>query len=128
MNAAEIEQNKQLYLDTCRREIHRDGLERLLDYLEKSDFFIAPSSSNFHLNEAGGLCRHSLNVFEAACNIYDHIYLPQIQVGNSPFTHEISRERIAMATLLEDVCIVNCYEGTQRLTRGDTGRGVNYAG
>ena len=73
MNAAEIEQNKQLYLDTCRREIHRDGLERLLDYLEKSDFFTAPSSSNFHLNEAGGLCRHSLNVFEAACNIYDRI-------------------------------------------------------
>ena len=73
MNAAELEQNKQLYLDTCRREIHRDGLERLLDYLEKSDFFTAPSSSNFHLNEAGGLCRHSLNVFEAACNIYDHI-------------------------------------------------------
>ena len=29
MNAAEIEQNKQLYLDTCRREIHTATAEPL---------------------------------------------------------------------------------------------------
>jgi hypothetical protein len=30
--------------------------------MERTDFFTAPASTRFHLNEAGGLVRHSLNV------------------------------------------------------------------
>ena len=44
-------------------QIHRPGIERLLDYLEKhTDFFEAPASTRFHGAEPGGLCAHSIGV------------------------------------------------------------------
>ena len=37
----------------------RDGMDYVIEELEKSDFFKAPASSNFHLNCEGGLVEHS---------------------------------------------------------------------
>lgn len=60
MTESEIEINKAEYIRLCKKHIHRDGLDRVLAYLEKSDFYQAPSSTAFHLNEDGGLCLHSI--------------------------------------------------------------------
>ena len=35
--------NKERFLEICKNEIHREGLDGLLDWLEKSDFFEAPA-------------------------------------------------------------------------------------
>ena len=50
--------NKQKFLDICREDIKRDGIEELLKWLENSDFFTAPASTRFHGNYEGGLCEH----------------------------------------------------------------------
>ena len=39
MTAIEIQANRQQFLDYCRAYIQRDGLENLLNYIEKTDFF-----------------------------------------------------------------------------------------
>ena len=53
MTESEIEINKAEYIRLCKKHIHRDGLDRVLAYLEKSDFYQAPSSTAFLLNEDG---------------------------------------------------------------------------
>lgn len=43
-----FEQQKEQFLDICRNTILRDGLEDLLDWLMKADFFTAPASTKYH--------------------------------------------------------------------------------
>ena len=46
------------------REIDREGIDNLINMLEKTDFFTAPASRNYHLNYEGGLAEHSWNVYQ----------------------------------------------------------------
>lgn len=43
----DINAQKKKFLSLCRDNIHRDGLEELLDWLQKADFFIAPASTRW---------------------------------------------------------------------------------
>ena len=59
----QIEQNKQTFIDLIR-SIERDfDKDKLLNWLENSDFFYAPASTRYHSNFEGGLCAHSLSVY-----------------------------------------------------------------
>ncbi len=129
MTPQEIENNKSTYLATCRELIHREGLEELLDYLEhKTDFFTAPSSTTFHLNEEGGLCQHSLNVYHAATTVAASLLTPAIEAGKSPFSEPLSAESIAVVTLFHDLCKTKIYHKTEKWKKDDTGRWVSYPG
>lgn len=128
MTEQQIAANKQRFIDLCNEHIHREGLDKVLAYLEKSDFYIAPSSTRFHLNEDGGLCLHSMNVFEAACKIYNEMAKPAIVNGTSPFTEEVSMESIAIATLFHDLCKIKLYHKTERWKKDDKNRWVSYPG
>ena len=61
-----IESQKQEFLTICRASIQRKGLEDLLDWLCKADFFTAPASTHYHGGYAGGLCQHSIDVYQYA--------------------------------------------------------------
>ena len=128
MDKDTINNNKERFIALCKEHIQREGIDKLLAYLEKSDFFTAPSSASFHLNEAGGLCLHSINVFETAVKLYEHIALPAIQNDTSPFTEEIPMESIAIAALLHDLCKVKFYHPTQRWKKDEQNRWVSYPG
>ena len=65
--------DKQRFLDICNNEIKREGLDKLIDWLEKSDFFEAPASTKYHGNYAGGLLEHSLNVYDCLKRIVANI-------------------------------------------------------
>ena len=45
------------------QSVQREGMDKLLAYIEKTDFFKAPASTRFHGNHEGGLLEHSLNVY-----------------------------------------------------------------
>lgn len=45
---------------------NRKGIENLLDWMDKNDFYNAPCSSRYHLAKHGGLAQHSINVCNAA--------------------------------------------------------------
>lgn len=127
MNETQIAYNKHFFEVTARNFVQRDGLTELLTYLEqKTDFYTAPSSSNFHLNEAGGLCKHSLNVFLTAMKINEHIVRSAIDDETSPFATPVSEESVAIVALFHDLCKVNIYHPTERFRKDDTGRWVTY--
>ena len=55
---------KEEFIQIYQENVHREGADALLDYLEhKSDFFTAPASARYHGSYAGGLCDHSVNVY-----------------------------------------------------------------
>lgn len=129
MTEQEILQNKQKFFDLCRKHIQRKGVDELLNYLDtKTDFFTAPSSTKFHLNTPGGLCQHSLNVFEAAMNINQHLLLPKQQAGESVFAEPLSEESIAIAALFHDLCKCGLYHQTEKWKKDESNRWVSYIG
>ena len=55
---------KEEFIEIYRANVHREGADALLDYLEnKSDFFTSPASARYHGAYVGGLCEHSVNVY-----------------------------------------------------------------
>ncbi len=79
MTEDEILKNRKIFLDVSRFYIKRDGLIGLLEYLNcNTDFFSAPASPSHHLDEPGGLCLHSLNVFETLLRIYKSTLQPHV--------------------------------------------------
>ncbi len=128
MEQQERDTNKQLFQELCHQYIKRDGLDRILAYLDKTDFYDAPSSASFHLNEKGGLCRHSINVFQTALKLNESVAAPAISDGVSPFTEPITEESIAIATLFHDLCKVKLYHEVQKWKKDDNGRWMSYPG
>ena len=77
--------------------VERKGMENVIKYLEESDFFVAPASTRFHGNYAGGLAEHSLNVYEI------------FKRKNIEYDFGLSDDTTAIAALLHDVCKINFY-------------------
>lgn len=94
-------QNKENYIKLIREKIKREGVEELISYLEKSDFFTAPASGRFHCDHEGGLCEHSLNVYNRLRKVILDEY------GNFD---TISEESIAICGLLHDLCKIDFYK------------------
>ena len=97
-----LEEQKSAFLDLCRGMIHRDGLESLIEWLEKSDFFTAPASTRFHGAYEGGLCQHCLDVYEYAKKLAPLSPVP------------LNEESLCIAALFHDVCKVNFYKTDTR--------------
>ena len=55
---------KERFIEIYNQNIKREGADKLLDYLCRSDFFTSPASARYHGAYAGGLCEHSLNVYD----------------------------------------------------------------
>ena len=101
--------DKELFLDIYKKNITRDGSDKLLDFLEhKSDFFTAPASTRYHNAYEGGLLRHSLNVYECLVQ-----YLARERVKET-YKLNVSDETAAVVALLHDVCKVNFYTVSYR--------------
>ena len=128
MSKEEIAACKEEYLSLCRENIRREGLEDLLAYLETTDFYTAPSSTLFHLNEEGGLCKHSINVFRTAMKIYNSIVVPAEQDGITNYEGNVSMESLAISTLFHDLCKTKLYKPTEKWKKGSDGRWESYMG
>lgn len=128
MTPQEIETNKQHFIDLCHEHIHREGIDNMLSYLEKSDFYTAPSSTSFHLNEDGGLCKHSINVFHTLCQLYEHVALPHLKEADTPFSEEISTESLAIVGLFHDICKIKTYHKKTRWKKDANDHWMSYPG
>ncbi len=95
--------DKQEFIEIYKSKITRDGADKLLSFLEKSDFFAAPASTRYHGAYEGGLLRHSLNVYECLVE-----YLARERVKQK-YELNVSEESAAIAALLHDICKVNLY-------------------
>lgn len=80
------------------KKVQRDGIDKLIAYLENdTDFKTAPASTKFHLCEKGGLAEHSLNVLRYA------------RLVNSQMGNIIPDESLIISALMHDLCKVNYY-------------------
>lgn len=111
----DLDFNKERFIQLFNKYVTREGSDKLLKWLCDSDFFTAPASSKFHNAVTGGLCDHSLNVFERAVEIYER----EIAKESSALFKNITMENIAIATLLHDVCKVDFYEVKTRNVKVD---------
>lgn len=93
---------KEEYLNLLK-SVKREGVDKLIAWLEKSDFFTAPASTKTHNAFEGGLCEHSLNVYNRYKNLLDNEY------GDNR-AKTIDDETIILCSLLHDVCKANFYK------------------
>lgn len=106
--------DREVFIKIYTENIHRDGADKLLDFLEnKSDFFTAPASTRYHNAFEGGLLRHSLNVYHCL-----KAYMERERV-KTEYKLTASDESIAIAALLHDVCKVNFYRVSYRNAKND---------
>ena len=70
LSPEQLAKNREEFLQILRDNVKRDGVEDLIHYLENNDFFTAPSSTRFHGNYEGGLCEHSLNVYDCLVTLH----------------------------------------------------------
>lgn len=99
---------KDEFLLIARRDIHREGIDALLDWLQNTDFFIAPASSRYHGACEGGLVMHSLNV---------HYRLRQAVECFG--CDGVTNESLAIVALFHDLCKVGCYKVSTRNVKND---------
>ena len=91
---------KEKFIEIYNREITRPGADKMLEFLQspKSDFFTAPASTRFHGAYEGGLCEHSINVYEC---LKDYMERPRVK---ELYGVDVSAETIAIVSLLHDIC------------------------
>jgi len=108
----DIEEKQEQFVGIFTKYIKREGSDNLLDWLITTDFFTAPASSKFHSAYEGGLCEHSINVFNR------YVKLLKMEYGEN-FTDKISMESVAIIALLHDLCKVNFYKTEMRNVKVD---------
>lgn len=108
---------KEKFIAIFKENIKREGSDRLLDYLiNKCDFFTAPASTRFHGSYEGGLCEHSINVYECL-----KAYLERPRVKEL-YGLDYSAESVAIAALLHDMCKVDTYKRDFRNVKNADGK------
>ena len=108
--------SKEKFIEIYKTNIKREGADKLLEYLMSpaSDFFTAPASARYHNSFEGGLCDHSVNVYECLLS-----YLESDRAKG--FGFEYSRESIAIVALLHDLCKVGVYKKGFRNVKDEKG-------
>lgn len=112
--------NKERFIEIYQSKIHRDGADKLLEFLlsRHSDFFDAPASARYHGAYQGGLCEHSLNVYDCL-----EAYLARQRV-QQVYGLNYSEESIAIVSLLHDLCKINVYKPGTRNVKDENGKWI----
>lgn len=112
MNQELIEKFEKLLLETKRL-----GIESLLEFIRKSDFYSAPASTRFHGAHEGGLLEHSLNVFDC---------LAEKKASDNAIWHKalvnVQSESIIISSLLHDLCKTYSYITEMRNKKNEQGQ------
>ena len=94
------------FIEYYQANIHREGADRLLEWLQTTDFFTAPASTRYHCACPSGLVQHSVNVYEV-----------MMEKHFDPETD--SAESFALCALLHDVCKAQFYKISTRNVKNE---------
>lgn len=105
------------FIEIFKSKIKREGAEKLLEFIcsPSSDFFTAPASARYHSAYAGGLCEHSLNVYDCLAAYLDR------PVAKEKYGLNYTEETIAIVSLLHDLCKMNVYKPGFRNVKNEQG-------
>ena len=103
------------------KSVDRAGIDNVIAGLEKIGFFEAPASTKFHCAFNGGLCQHSLNVYDQAVRIL------RVESEIRPdFLGGIPEDSVKIAALLHDVCKAEIYKTVEKFRKDKDGRWEKY--
>ena len=116
---------KDRFVELCQQLITRPGADKLLAWLETTDFFEAPASTRFHLSHPGGLVEHSIHVYH---RLHDLFVSERQNRENDPFIElsDNEEETIAICGLLHDICKANFYAVEMRNRKNEQGQWEKY--
>lgn len=96
------------FIEIFQKNIHRAGAEKLLSWMENTDFFTAPASTRFHAAYEGGLVEHSLNVY-------------RVLISKHFNPDEDDLESFTLVSLLHDLCKAGFYTTELRNRKNEKG-------
>lgn len=97
--------------DAILLRTNRPGMSDLLEWLHSTDFYEAPASTKYHGAVPKGLIYHSLGVHDCAEKITN--MLADVSYIN------YTKDELAIASLLHDICKANCYTVYQKNVKKD---------
>ena len=102
-------------------KVQRPGMDKLLEYIQKSDFYKAPASTKYHLAVPSGLLQHSLNVLDALRGLLswrsDGVWEYR---AAGKVVDTIPDDSVIMMALLHDICKTHFYGTSTRNVKNDT--------
>lgn len=106
-----IIENKQKFIDLVNTYIHREGVDKLLAWLDRSGFYTCPASTAYNLPVEGGLCQHALNVADALVRKYYGYGVWDLEEEDTTqkFEHDLMLENILLVALFSSINKVGCY-------------------
>lgn len=120
------EQNITRFEDELSK-VQRPGMDKLMAYIRRSDFYTAPASTKYHLSCEGGLLQHSLNVLDALRSIltcamdYEETTVPcryEYRVAGKTIA-TIPEESVIIVALLHDICKTYFYSTRTRNVKNE---------
>ena len=93
------------------KSTNREGMQELLDFIEKTDFYTAPASTRFHGSHEQGLLEHSMKVYE----------ILKEKVKTSVVPIDTPEESLIIIALLHDLCKANFYKVDYRNAKNALG-------
>lgn len=90
------EQTNIEWFESLLRSTERAGMDNLMEFIRKSDFYTAPASTRYHSCHEGGLLEHTLNVYDRLVSKFnDELWKEKVDVGS---------DSLIIAALLHDLC------------------------
>lgn len=116
---------KDRFIQLYQSLVKRPGADKLLAWLETTDFFEAPASTRFHLSCPGGLVEHSVHVYH---RLHDLYVFERQRAEDQPFIELLDgeEETIAICALLHDICKANFYKVEMRNRKNEQGQWEKY--
>ena len=94
----------------------RQGVEKVIENLDKLGFFEAPASTRFHLSVKGGLVEHSVSVCRTA------VKLRELAIAEKPeLETRLPLESVMFVALLHDVCKAEIYKTIYKNVKNEMG-------
>ena len=107
---------KNKFIEIYNQNIKRPGADKLLEWLDTTDFYTAPASTRFHGSYEGGLVEHSIAVCRRLFGLVE--YNDGVSIG---YSSDEEIETIAIVSLLHDLCKIGCYKVDYRNAKNENG-------
>ena len=116
-------QDKINLFESLLMSTNRTGMDKVIEYIRRTDFYNAPASAKYHSNYETGLLDHSLMVYNLAEAFFDKMKIidPELAVS-------IPEESIIVSDLLHDVCKICFYRKTIKWKKNEHNDWMQYDG
>lgn len=117
------QEQKISFFESRLRDVNREGIEKVIEFLRTTDFYVAPSSASYHSNYQGGLLDHSLLVYSLAFKYREGLIamMPELE-------EKIPEDSLIISTLLHDICKTCFYKQVMKYRKDENNQWQSYLG